>query len=122
MCGWVGGWGFAAKKREDLKFSKYDQERLASGDSPAFTPLVFEHFGCWGEKAVDYLRVLSRKSRDAVGKSNTADFINFWRKRISVQIQKCNSRVLLRKIDRLTNSRRPYNHGQDWDAQSIWAS
>ena len=114
--------GFAAKKREDLKFSKYDQERLASGDSPAFTPLVFEHFGCWGEKAVDYLRVLSRKSRDAVGKSNTADFINFWRKRISVQIQKCNSRVLLRKIDRLTNSRRPYNHGQDWDAQSIWAS
>ena len=36
--------GYAAKKREEKKCDKYNNERLPGGTSPTFTPLVLEHF------------------------------------------------------------------------------
>ena len=54
----------AATRRENLKIKKYDQKLLSGGFRPTFVPIVFEHFGCWGEKAENYLKKLSQLSRD----------------------------------------------------------
>ena len=43
--------GAAARRKEDIKHSKYSKEQLPGGYTPALTPLVFEHFGGWGEEA-----------------------------------------------------------------------
>ena len=43
--------GSAAMRREQIKENKHAQERLPGGYSSTFVPLVFEHFGRWGEKA-----------------------------------------------------------------------
>ena len=44
--------GYTAGKAEERKQRKYGQEKLSGTSSlPKFTPLVFEHFGCWGEGA-----------------------------------------------------------------------
>ena len=61
-------------------------------------PLVMEHFGRWGEEARKYLRKLAQGSTDGVGRPNAAEFVDFWRKRFSVQLQRCNSRVILKKL------------------------
>ena len=55
---------FAAMKQESIKSQSISQERLPSGDLPAFISHVFEHFACWEEKATKYLRHLSKKPRD----------------------------------------------------------
>ena len=54
-------------RREQIKENKYAQERLPGGYSPTVVPLVFEHFDRWGEKASEYLRVLSALWRDDNG-------------------------------------------------------
>ena len=41
----------AATRRENLNIKKYDQELMPGGFRPKFVPIVFKHFGCWGEKA-----------------------------------------------------------------------
>lgn len=38
--------------------TQYAQECLLGGDSPTYTPIVYEHFGCWGEKAITFLKRL----------------------------------------------------------------
>ncbi|XP_062521014.1 uncharacterized protein LOC134195941 [Corticium candelabrum] len=59
----------AATRRENLKIKKYDQELLPGGFRPTFVPIVFEHFGCWGEKAEDYFEetatAIKRRRRKA---------------------------------------------------------
>ena len=47
--------GAAALRREEIKAKKYLGEILPQGLSPSEVPLVFEHFGQWGEKALKYL-------------------------------------------------------------------
>ena len=69
----------AATRRENLKVKKYDQELLPGGFRPTFVPIVLEHFGCWGEKAEDYLKKLSQLSRDKDGKPNASTFKTYWR-------------------------------------------
>ena len=59
-----------ATRRENLKIKRYDQELLPGGFQPIFVPIVFKHFGCWGEKAEDYLKKLSQLSRDVDKKPN----------------------------------------------------
>ena len=59
--------GSAAMRREQIKENKYAQEQLPGGYCPTVVPLVFEHFGHWGEKASEYLRVLSALWRDDNG-------------------------------------------------------
>ena len=41
--------GAAALRREEIKAKKYMGEMLPQGSSPPAMPLVFEHFGRWGE-------------------------------------------------------------------------
>ena len=60
--------------------------------------LVLEHFGRWGKKAESYLDGLSKRSRDHFERLNRAEFKDHWRKRLAIQLQRCNASVLLQKI------------------------
>ena len=57
---------------------------------------MLEHFGRWDEEALRFLDQLSRKNQ------NVVQFKNHSRKRLSVILQKCNARVLLKKLSRLS--------------------
>ena len=85
-------------RREQIKENKYAQERLPGGYLPTVVPLVFEHFGPWGEKASEYLRVLSALWREDNGRSNIAEFKTHWRRRFSIKLQQCNANVISRKM------------------------
>ena len=95
--------GFAVKKREEEKCDKYAKVQLPSGNAPHIVPLVFEHFGTWGERAHDYLNDLSRRSVDEVGRSNAEEFKSYYRRCFSVLLQKCNARVIMKKLTLLTS-------------------
>ena len=86
------------RQTDRLKIKKYDQELLPGGFQPTFVPIVFEHFGCWGEKVEDYLKKLSQLSRDEDGKPNASTFKTCWRSVFSVCLQRSNARVIDRKI------------------------
>ena len=60
------------QKRESRKrFScKYQNQITLTGGAPKFVPLVFEHFGNWGNEADKFLNDLSKKSVDAEGRLN----------------------------------------------------
>ena len=97
--------GAAARIREEIKHKKYSHEMLPGGYSPSLIPLVMEHFGRWGQEASDYLNQLSRLSRDEDGRPNPSDFKTHWRHRLSVQLQRCNARVIARKMARAASGR-----------------
>ena len=88
--------GFAASTVEDKKKAKYSEHQLPGGSESKCVPLVLEHFGHWGEEALRFLNQLSRKNQ------NVVQFKSHWRKRISTILQKCNARVLLKKLSRLS--------------------
>ena len=92
----------AAAKREAAKSKKYSEESLADGSKPIVVPLVFEHFGRWGLKADELMNELGKKARGFDGRRIAVEFKTFWRKRLSITLQKCNSRVILRKLSRLS--------------------
>ena len=94
--------GAAARRREKRKEDKYQHERLPAGDVMSFVPLIFEHFGHWGEKAEGFLKELSKELTDEDGHSNTCEFVGYWRKCLSLQIQKCNAGMIFRKLLSLT--------------------
>ena len=54
--------------------------------------------GGGGEKASEYLRVLSALWRDDNGRSNIAEFKTHWRRRFSIKLQQCNASVISRKM------------------------
>ncbi len=99
----------AATRRENLKIKKDDKELLPGGFRPTFVPIVFEHFGCWGEKAEHYLKKLSQLSRNDDGKPNASTFKTYWRSVFSVCLQQSNARVIDRKIQKIV-SREPNKH------------
>ena len=80
------------RKGKNTLNSNYPQ----GGSESKCVPLVLEHFGCWGEEALRFLDQLSRKNQ------NVVQFKSHWRKRLSVILQKCNARVLLKKLSRLS--------------------
>ena len=65
--------GAAARRREDIKHNKYSKEQLPGGYTPALIPLVFEHFGGWGEEASAFLNKLSNLYRDEEERNNPSD-------------------------------------------------
>ena len=83
------------------KKSKYEALSVQNGTTPNLLPLVFEHFGYWGQEADNFLNSLSKKSKDLEGRSTEADFRTRWHRQISIIIQRCNARVILKKISRL---------------------
>ena len=44
---------------------------------------------------MDYLKVLSTLSRDEQGRFNISEFYTQWRRRFSIQLQRCNASVIL---------------------------
>ena len=97
--------GHAAEKREQKKIFKYQNQITLTGGAPKFVPLVFEHFGNWGNEADKFLNDLSKKSVDAEGRANEHAFRNRWRRHFSILLQKCNSSVILKKVTRLSCGR-----------------
>ena len=94
--------GFAAAQMENIKRRKYSNEQLhGSSSSPDFKPLVFEHFGRWGSEAKAYLNFLAKRSRSSVGKCNEAEFRGYWRHRFAVLLQRCNARVMEKKLEKI---------------------
>ena len=89
--------GAAARRREEIKHKKHSHETLP-GYSPSLILLVMEHFGRWGQETSDYLNQLSWLSRNEDGRPNPSDFKTQWRRRLSVQLQRCNARVIARKM------------------------
>ena len=53
--------------------------------------------------AEEYLDSISKKSKDVNGRNNEADFRDRWRKQLSIAIKSCNSRVILKKLSKLSN-------------------
>ena len=98
--------GAAAERRADRKKEKYSKQQLPGGIIATVTPLVMEHFGAWGIDGWKLLCKLSKKSSDKVGRPNAAQFIDFWSKCFSVQLQKCNARVISKKLSSLSEGNR----------------
>ena len=99
--------GVADNRRETRKMSKYEQHKLPGGSAVKVLPVVMEHFGSWGE-ARNFLLKLAAVSSDEAGRPNAAEFLDFWRKRFSVQLQKCNVQVISKKLSMLcVGSERP---------------
>jgi hypothetical protein len=88
--------GFAASAREEKKKAKHSEHHLPGGNESSCVPLVFEHFGWWGNEAFDLLNHLSKRHQNAI------QFKSYWRKRLSAILQRCNARVILRKLSRLS--------------------
>ena len=53
--------------------------------------------------AEECLDSISKKSKDVNGRNNEADFRDRWRKQLSIAIQSCNSRIILKKLSKLSN-------------------
>ena len=53
--------------------------------------------------AEEYQDCISKKSKDVNGRNNEADFQDCWRKQLSIAIESCNSRVILKKLSKLHN-------------------
>ena len=66
-------------KREEKKIEKYNHEVLLDGLKPFLIPLVFEHFGRWGQSGELFLDELAKKSRTIGGAKNGAEFQTDWR-------------------------------------------
>ena len=108
--------GYAAKKREVKKEQKYNCEVSQSGSRPSFVPLVFEHYGYWGPVSRRLPRSHMKKAKDTNGHNSLTDFRDWWRKQISVNIQKCNARVISKKVSKLS-LRRAEDFFYDTDIQ-----
>ena len=50
-----------------------------------------------GQAGRDLLDDLSKRSKDDFGKSNGAEFKDYWLQRTAIQLQRCNANVLLKK-------------------------
>ena len=99
--------GFAARTREEKKTNKYTGEIVPGGTSSKCVPLVFEHFGRWGLQANAFLHTLSKQcSRIEEDPFCSAkQFKTFWRKRFSLILQRCNAKVILKKLSRVSETK-----------------
>ena len=84
------------KKREEKKIKKYSIERHSGRSYPCLIPLVFKHFGCWGNSGEKFLHQISLRSHDEDGKLKSIKFKTHW--------QRILSSVLAKKIDRIVCS------------------
>ena len=51
-----------------------------------------------------FLHQISLRSRDEDGKLSSIEFKTYWRRILSITLQRCNSSVLAKKIDRIVCS------------------
>eukprot|EP00118_Oscarella_pearsei_P022296 m.255021 g.255021 ORF g.255021 m.255021 type:complete len:257 (+) comp40390_c0_seq2:157-927(+) len=76
--------GAAAAVRDAKKRDKYQSNRRPAGVNATFIPLVFEHFGRWGDGAEKFLGKLGSAVEIAEGKTKKAEFLCYWRRRLSL--------------------------------------
>ena len=69
--------GVAAARRQQEKSRKYAEMVDVWGTPSTCVPLVFEHFGRWGEQAHQFLDQLSLQSVDEDGRENSKEFETF---------------------------------------------
>ena len=87
--------GFAATQKDQKKVDKY--RAVAGSLGYLFDPLVMEVYGRWSPIARDFFRKAAvRPSIDFV--NDRAAFVNYWRKRLSVGLQRGNATIILNKI------------------------
>jgi len=102
---WISGSakdnGFAAAGGDRLKNQKY--AALAQKQGYLFQPVVSEVFGRWSPVARGIFSFIARRP-SADFEQNKAAFINYWRRRLSICLQKENANIILRKIKLLTPS------------------
>ena len=112
--------GFAARTREEKKTNKYTEEILPGGTSSKCIPLVFEHFGRWGLQADAFLHTLSKQcSRIEEDPFRSAEqFKTFWRKQFSLILQRCNSKVILKKLSRVSETKNDMDKLFDFNVQT----
>ena len=89
--------GYAEETRGTKEQANY-KKNTTSGLQLNLVPLVFKHFGLWGTGSSDYLNQPSKRSRDLLNYKNEADFKNKSRRHSSVLLQRCKTRVILKKV------------------------
>ena len=90
-----------ADRQTDRQADRQTDRSFPGEEAVRLVPLVLEHFGHWGQQAEKYLHQLSLGSTAEGGNSNSSQFKTYWRERLSVQLQRCNSRVIYRKVEGL---------------------
>ena len=111
--------GFAAHTREEKKTNKYTGEILPGGTSSKCIPLVFEHFGRWGLQADAFLHTLSKQCSHMEEDPfcSAEQFKTFWRKRFSLILQRCNAKVILKKLSRVSETKNDMDKLFDFNVQ-----
>ena len=92
------GMSHASKRKQ--KDSEVLIKFMLTGRVPKFVPLVFVHFGNWGNEMDKFLDEMSTE-----GRSNECEFRNRWRRHILMLLHKCNSSVILKKLTKLLYGR-----------------
>ena len=110
--------GAAALIREEKKISKYKSYQRSSGLTSTFIPIVAEHFGRWGKLAQNFLQSLGRFVERSEGRSKKNVFLCYWRRRLSVLLQYCNSNVITHKLSRICSSSSRPDLVSDREAQA----
>ena len=98
--------GVAAGKREVEKSKKYAGEWDVWGHPSNCIALVFEHFGRWGDDALQFLHRLSLQSLNEDGRKNSSEFKTFWRRCLSVALQR---QYHDQEIGKTSEVKRPYS-------------
>ena len=72
-----------------------------------------EQFGRWGTKAENFAAFVT-----TVSNSNASMFMSCWSKRFSTILQRCNAKVILRKLSKLSPNHGDLDRLFDFDIQS----
>ena len=94
--------GHTAATRQEKKMKKYSEELVPEGYVSRCVPLVIEHFGRWGTKEENLLQHLSQQSANPAANFNASMFMLYWRKIFSTILQRCNDKIILRKLSKLS--------------------
>ena len=77
---------------------KYEQHKLPGGSVVKAVPLVMEHFELWGGEARKFLQNLASFHQMKQEDLMLQNFLDFWRKTFSAQLQKHNVQVMSKKL------------------------
>ena len=87
--------GHAAADRDKLKNTKYLTSTASLGYD--FKPLSFEVFGRWSPVVSEFCTTVASRAFDD-HPADKAEFLHYWRRRLSVCIQKENADIILKKL------------------------
>ena len=101
--------GRAAKAADIEKRRLYEELSLQLGYS--FYPLVFETYGRWGESMQNIFTLLVKHASELKGIPLGA-MATYWRRRLSITLQKMVARCILARVGRLNSS--PFRDESSW--------